>query len=402
MKPMIPLLAGVAFLLAVSLGRRPRRSAHAGRPGHWSARRGVQIYECKVINPDARAARFPMGSEGAGRRPHRRAGRQDRQALCRTRVGRPRRQQGDAAPARSRLQKPPAVRLLLKALSHEGDGKFSKVTSPHVIRKAGRRQTPRRRGTRDQYVPYKATAHLLRSQAVTGAEYSLHSPHPSYNRVRIWPHAPRLPAIPRRSPHPAGPPPGTRHVQPLQQPNPRSFRPRRLPALFSGPAPPAWAASPGRPPPSPGSGRRPLRRRPQVHRIMICLPGGPSHIDLYDMKPERPGPRSAASSSRSRTNVPGMDVLGDAAPTRSPIWRVRRRPRLRPGGSASRGSTTGFRQNAYRPAFGSVVSRILPGDGRGLPPYVSLIEVESSLRARSATLGPACARSRSAARAWPT
>ena len=33
--------------------------------------------------------------------------------------------------------------------------------------------------------------------------------------------------------------------------------------------------------------------------IMVCLPGGPSHLDMYDMKPDAPT-RSAASSGRSR------------------------------------------------------------------------------------------------------
>jgi hypothetical protein len=44
------------------------------------------------------------------------------------------------------------------------------------------------------------------------------------------------------------------------------------------------------------------------------------------------------------------------------------------GGHDSRRLTTGFKPGAYRPAFGSVVSRLLPASGGGLPPYVTLVQ----------------------------
>src|SRR5438552_17073463 len=41
--------------------------------------------------------------------------------------------------------------------------------------------------------------------------------------------------------------------------------------------------------------------------IMICLGGGPSHVDTYDMKPEAPA--EIRGELRSiRTNVPGMHL----------------------------------------------------------------------------------------------
>ncbi len=135
--------------------------------------------------------------------------------------------------------------------------------------------------------------------------------------------------------------------------------------------------------------------RPDADRksvIMVYLPGGPSHIDLYDMKPDAPV-EIRGEFKPIRTNVPGMDVC-ELMPLQAAIadkFAVVRG--FRPGGShASRELTTGFRQNAYRPAFGSVVSRVQPGDGRGLPPYVSLIE-ESNIPFGQdpAYLGPACA-----------
>src|SRR6266566_1848206 len=41
--------------------------------------------------------------------------------------------------------------------------------------------------------------------------------------------------------------------------------------------------------------------------IMICLGGGPSHVDTYDMKPA--APREFRGEFRPiRTNVPGMEI----------------------------------------------------------------------------------------------
>src|SRR6185312_3074041 len=56
----------------------------------------------------------------------------------------------------------------------------------------------------------------------------------------------------------------------------------------------------------------------------------------------------------------------------------------------SRMLTTGFKPGVYRPAFGSVVSRLLPGESGGLPPYVTLVQ-ESNLPFGQdpAYLGPA-------------
>src|SRR5271168_3699443 len=91
---------------------------------------GVQIYECKVINPDARALRFQWVSNGPD------AVLTDEKG---DKVGKhyagPTWEANDgskviaAVPPVETTPKPPAVPwLLLKAMSHEGDGKFSKVT----------------------------------------------------------------------------------------------------------------------------------------------------------------------------------------------------------------------------------------------------------------------------------
>src|SRR5262249_28777906 len=41
--------------------------------------------------------------------------------------------------------------------------------------------------------------------------------------------------------------------------------------------------------------------------IMVILPGGPSHIDLYDMKPDAPA-EFRGEFKQVQTNVPGMEV----------------------------------------------------------------------------------------------
>src|SRR5215210_4791119 len=41
--------------------------------------------------------------------------------------------------------------------------------------------------------------------------------------------------------------------------------------------------------------------------IMVYLPGGPSHIDMYDLKPKAPA-EYRGEFSPIRTNVPGIDI----------------------------------------------------------------------------------------------
>ena len=124
--------------------------------------------------------------------------------------------------------------------------------------------------------------------------------------------------------------------------------------------------------------------------IMIYLPGGPSHIDMYDMKPDAPV-EIRGEFKPIRTNVPGMDIC-ELMPLQAKIADKLAIVRgfQTPGGHDSRELTTGFRQGGNRPAFGSVVSRALPEQGQGLPPYVSLIQ-ESNLPfgQEPAYLGPA-------------
>jgi hypothetical protein len=124
--------------------------------------------------------------------------------------------------------------------------------------------------------------------------------------------------------------------------------------------------------------------------IMVYLPGGPSHIDMYDMKPDAPI-EIRGEFRPIQTNVAGMQLC-ELMPLQARIADKLAivRGLTTPGGHDSRELTTGFRAGVYRPAFGSVVSRLRPNPGAGLPPYVTLIE-ESNLPFGQdpAYLGPA-------------
>ncbi|HXJ55438.1 MAG TPA: DUF1501 domain-containing protein [Verrucomicrobiae bacterium] len=107
--------------------------------------------------------------------------------------------------------------------------------------------------------------------------------------------------------------------------------------------------------------------------IMICLGGGPSQVDTYDMKPD------AAAEIRGEfrpihTNVPGLTVcellprqakLADRfAVVRSVTWQEPDHQRIE--------IFTGFPKRERRPSFGSYVSRLGRRMDTALPAFVSL------------------------------
>ncbi|MBS0209345.1 MAG: DUF1501 domain-containing protein [Planctomycetes bacterium] len=107
--------------------------------------------------------------------------------------------------------------------------------------------------------------------------------------------------------------------------------------------------------------------------IMICLPGGPSHHDMYDMKPD------AAAEVRGEfrpapTNVPGMqfcDLMPAQAKIADKLAIVRSMRFIQPDHQLHE-VFSGFPLAQRRPAFGSVVSRLLPDRPTKLPRYMSL------------------------------
>lgn len=114
--------------------------------------------------------------------------------------------------------------------------------------------------------------------------------------------------------------------------------------------------------------------------ILICLPGGPSHIDMYDMKPQAPA-EYRGEFSPIATNVPGLDIC-EHMPLQTKIADklavVRNLTFIQPDHQMHE-VYTGFPaapkaslfSGPVRPAFGSVVSKVL--DRRSLlPQYVAL------------------------------
>ena len=107
--------------------------------------------------------------------------------------------------------------------------------------------------------------------------------------------------------------------------------------------------------------------------IMICLGGGPSHVDTYDMKPEAPA-EFRGEFRPIKTNVPGMTLcellprqakLADKfAVVRTATWQEPDHQRIE--------IFTGFPKRERRPSFGSYVSRLAQRRDTTLPRFVSL------------------------------
>jgi len=107
--------------------------------------------------------------------------------------------------------------------------------------------------------------------------------------------------------------------------------------------------------------------------IMICLGGGPSHVDTYDMKPDAPA-EIRGEFRPIKSNVPGMQLcellpkqakLADKfAVVRTVTWQEPDHQRIE--------IFTGFPKKERRPSFGSCVSRFIPERDKTLPKFVSL------------------------------
>lgn len=106
--------------------------------------------------------------------------------------------------------------------------------------------------------------------------------------------------------------------------------------------------------------------------IMIYLPGGPSHLDMYDLKPEAPA-EFRGEFRPIRSNVPGIQLC-ELMPRQAKI--MDKLSILRGISFVDEHSAhlvmTGFPDRVKRPCFGSLVSHLKPRQG-GLPLYVSLM-----------------------------
>jgi hypothetical protein len=110
--------------------------------------------------------------------------------------------------------------------------------------------------------------------------------------------------------------------------------------------------------------------------IMIYLPGGPSHMDMYDLKPEAPA-EFRGEFKPIPTNVPGVQIC-EHFPLQAQMWDklavVRSLVSVEEHSDAL--VMTGFSENANRtahhPSFGAVMSRLRGSRGSDVPPFVSL------------------------------
>ncbi len=124
-----------------------------------------------------------------------------------------------------------------------------------------------------------------------------------------------------------------------------------------------------------------LGKQRQKSVIMIFLSGGPSHLDMYDMKPQAPR-EYRGEFSPIRTNVPGMEVcelMPHAGKNRRQVRHPSRRA-FRPSAHGQRvlqrlrlaGIAAGL-GSGRSPASGARLGgQPLPASRISIPPYVSL------------------------------
>jgi hypothetical protein len=109
--------------------------------------------------------------------------------------------------------------------------------------------------------------------------------------------------------------------------------------------------------------------------IMINLPGGPSHMDMYDLKPAAPV-EYRGEFKPIATNVPGVQIC-ELFPRQARMWDKFAVVRSVIGGQEHSDSqtNTGYHEfenrTAHHPAVGAVVSK-LRGSQNDIPPFVSL------------------------------
>lgn len=107
--------------------------------------------------------------------------------------------------------------------------------------------------------------------------------------------------------------------------------------------------------------------------IMVCLAGGPSHLDTYDPKPDAPI-EYRGEFRPIQSNVPGFDVcehLPLQARIADKLALVRSVQFVEPMQHELEEVYTGFPKSQQRPSFGSVISYFREQEA-SIPPYVSL------------------------------
>jgi len=113
----------------------------------------------------------------------------------------------------------------------------------------------------------------------------------------------------------------------------------------------------------------------QKSAIMIYLPGGPSHMDMYDLKPDAPA-EFRGEFKPIQTNVPGVQIC-EHFPMQARMWDKLAciRSIIAKDEHSDANLMTGYSENENRqlqhPSFGSVISKLRAGQN-DIPPFVSL------------------------------
>jgi hypothetical protein len=110
--------------------------------------------------------------------------------------------------------------------------------------------------------------------------------------------------------------------------------------------------------------------------IMIYLPGGPSHIDTYDLKPDAPK-EYRGEFKPIATNVPGVSIC-EHFPLQAKMWdklaciRSIQAVDEHSDTLVLTGYSDRVNRTAEHPSFGSVVSKLRAATNGAVPPFVSL------------------------------
>lgn len=115
---------------------------------------------------------------------------------------------------------------------------------------------------------------------------------------------------------------------------------------------------------------------PAKSAIMIYLPGGPSHMDMWDLKPDAPK-EFRGEFNPINTNVAGVQIC-EHFPMQAAMWD--KLAAVRSIASVEEHSDslvmTGYSENINRvqhhPSFGAVMSKLRDSGRADLPPFVSL------------------------------
>jgi hypothetical protein len=115
---------------------------------------------------------------------------------------------------------------------------------------------------------------------------------------------------------------------------------------------------------------------PSKSAIMIYLPGGPSHMDMYDLKPDAPK-EFRGEFNPIATNVAGVQIC-EHFPLQARMWDKLAcvRSIISVDEHSDSLVTTGYSENqnrtAHHPSFGAVMSKLSGSASNDIPPFVSL------------------------------